>query len=187
MAEIHDRMPLSTGRFPPPWIVEQHNNACFIIRDAAKRALGYFLFSRRSPVGARRPSCSPGTRRGGWRSTSPSCRSCCDGAVKSARYLYLTYPQNEQFYTDLEKCPRERHKGRFVGPLPPSIFPCVSCCVADPGCLGYGRIFFHVYWNKAECSKLLRPPFPTDLVSTGGFLMNGTQHGHGSVHPASKR
>jgi hypothetical protein len=32
--------------------------------------------SRKSPVGVRRPSCSRRTKRGGWRRTSPSCRSC---------------------------------------------------------------------------------------------------------------
>jgi hypothetical protein len=34
----------SARRFPPPWIVEEHNNACFIVRDAAGQALGYFYF-----------------------------------------------------------------------------------------------------------------------------------------------
>jgi hypothetical protein len=23
-------------RFPPPWIVEEHNNACFIVRDGTR-------------------------------------------------------------------------------------------------------------------------------------------------------
>ena len=36
------------------------------------RRLGISM-SRRNPVGARRPSCAQGTRRGGWRSTLPSC------------------------------------------------------------------------------------------------------------------
>jgi hypothetical protein len=31
-------------RFPPPWIVEEHNNACFIVKDATGQALGYFYF-----------------------------------------------------------------------------------------------------------------------------------------------
>jgi hypothetical protein len=31
-------------RLPPPWIVEQHNDACFIVRDATGQALGYFYF-----------------------------------------------------------------------------------------------------------------------------------------------
>jgi hypothetical protein len=26
-------------RFPPPWTVEEHNNACFIVRDATGQAL----------------------------------------------------------------------------------------------------------------------------------------------------
>ena len=29
-------------RFPPPWIVEEHNNACFIVKDATGQ--GYFYF-----------------------------------------------------------------------------------------------------------------------------------------------
>jgi hypothetical protein len=29
-------------RFPPPWIVEEHNKACFIVKDATGQALGYF-------------------------------------------------------------------------------------------------------------------------------------------------
>ena len=29
---------------PPPWIVEEHNNACFIVKDATRQALGYFYF-----------------------------------------------------------------------------------------------------------------------------------------------
>ena len=35
---------VSQRRFPPPWIVEEHNKACFIMRDAAGQALGYFYF-----------------------------------------------------------------------------------------------------------------------------------------------
>jgi hypothetical protein len=34
----------SALRFPPPWIVDQHNNACFIVKDATGQALGYFYF-----------------------------------------------------------------------------------------------------------------------------------------------
>jgi hypothetical protein len=30
--------------FPPPWTVEQHNDACFIVKDATGQALGYFYF-----------------------------------------------------------------------------------------------------------------------------------------------
>ncbi len=34
----------ATRRFPPPCIVEDHNNACFIVRDKNGQALGYFYF-----------------------------------------------------------------------------------------------------------------------------------------------
>jgi hypothetical protein len=34
----------SARRFPPPWIVDEHNNACFIVRDATGQALGYLRF-----------------------------------------------------------------------------------------------------------------------------------------------
>jgi hypothetical protein len=29
-------------RFPPPWTLEEHNEACFIVKDAAGQALGNF-------------------------------------------------------------------------------------------------------------------------------------------------
>ncbi len=35
---------MTARRFPPPWIVEEHNDACFIVRDNTKQALGYFYF-----------------------------------------------------------------------------------------------------------------------------------------------
>jgi hypothetical protein len=31
-------------RFPPPWTVEEHDQACFIVRDKNKRALAYVYF-----------------------------------------------------------------------------------------------------------------------------------------------
>ncbi len=31
-------------RFPPPWTIEEHNDACFIVRDKNGQALGYFYF-----------------------------------------------------------------------------------------------------------------------------------------------
>jgi hypothetical protein len=27
--------------FPPPWTVEDYNNACFVVKDCAGRALAY--------------------------------------------------------------------------------------------------------------------------------------------------
>ncbi len=31
-------------RFPPPWTIEEHNEACFIVKDATDQALAYFYF-----------------------------------------------------------------------------------------------------------------------------------------------
>ena len=31
-------------RFPPPWTIEEHNEACFIVKDAIGQALAYFYF-----------------------------------------------------------------------------------------------------------------------------------------------
>ena len=31
-------------RFPPPWTLDEHNNACFIVKDASGQALDYFYF-----------------------------------------------------------------------------------------------------------------------------------------------
>ena len=35
---------MTPHRSPPPWMVEEHNDACFIVRDATGQALGYFYF-----------------------------------------------------------------------------------------------------------------------------------------------
>ncbi len=35
---------MSARRFPPPWTIEEANNACFIVRDSTGQALGYFYF-----------------------------------------------------------------------------------------------------------------------------------------------
>jgi endo-1,4-beta-D-glucanase Y len=39
----HRYMP-SPRRFPPPWTIEEHNNACFIVKDATGQALAYVYF-----------------------------------------------------------------------------------------------------------------------------------------------
>jgi hypothetical protein len=35
---------MTDRRFPPPWSIEEANNACFIVRDSTGQALGYFYF-----------------------------------------------------------------------------------------------------------------------------------------------
>jgi len=37
-------------RFPPPWTIDEANDACFIVRDATSQALGYFYFEAGPPV-----------------------------------------------------------------------------------------------------------------------------------------
>ena len=39
----HRSMPIAC-RFTLPWIVDEHNNACFIVKAATAQALGYFYF-----------------------------------------------------------------------------------------------------------------------------------------------
>jgi hypothetical protein len=51
----------SPRRFPPPWTIEEANDACFIVRHKNGQALGYFIFED----GARRLNCSRETNRGG--------------------------------------------------------------------------------------------------------------------------
>jgi hypothetical protein len=34
----------ATRRFPPPWTIDEANDACFIVRDKNGQALGYFYF-----------------------------------------------------------------------------------------------------------------------------------------------
>jgi hypothetical protein len=33
-------------RFPPPWTMDEHNDACFIVRDKTGQALAYFYFEK---------------------------------------------------------------------------------------------------------------------------------------------
>jgi hypothetical protein len=46
--------PCPARRFPPPWTVDEANDACFNVRDKNGQALGYFYFEeepgRRSPA-----------------------------------------------------------------------------------------------------------------------------------------
>ena len=37
-------MPPSARRFPPPWTIDEVNDACFIVRDKNGQALAYFYF-----------------------------------------------------------------------------------------------------------------------------------------------
>jgi hypothetical protein len=40
-----DQSPRVTPRrFPPPWMLEENNDACFIVKDATGQALAYVYF-----------------------------------------------------------------------------------------------------------------------------------------------
>jgi hypothetical protein len=34
----------ASRRFPPPWVIEDHNNACFIVKDANSFAVAYVYY-----------------------------------------------------------------------------------------------------------------------------------------------
>ena len=36
----------SRRRFPPPWTIDEMNNACFIVRDKNGQQLGYFYYEQ---------------------------------------------------------------------------------------------------------------------------------------------
>jgi hypothetical protein len=46
-ARLRRRM-LETRRFPAPWTSEDHNDACFIIKDANGVAVAYVYFEERA-------------------------------------------------------------------------------------------------------------------------------------------
>ena len=70
----------ATRRFPPPWIVEEHNDACFIVRDAAGQALKYFYFED-EPGRCSATNQLTATSRGA--SPPLSCRSCCKSGAEA--------------------------------------------------------------------------------------------------------
>jgi hypothetical protein len=43
-------------RFPPPWTIEEYNDACFIVRDKNGQGLGYFYFEETKMMQAGRPA-----------------------------------------------------------------------------------------------------------------------------------
>jgi len=64
----------SPRRFPPPWSADE-TEACFIVRDASRQALGYVYFEEEP---GRRAASKMLTRDEARRiaAMSPSCRTC---------------------------------------------------------------------------------------------------------------
>ena len=76
-------------RFPPPWTIEEMNDACFIVRDKNGQGLGYFYFEEES---GRRTAANMLTKDEARRLAVnfASCRSCCvSSSAARASYLYL--------------------------------------------------------------------------------------------------
>ena len=67
----------STRRFPPPWTIEDHNDACFIAKDKNGFAVAYVYYEeepgRRSAANLMTKDEARRMRR-----TSPSCRHFCN-------------------------------------------------------------------------------------------------------------
>ena len=67
-------------RFPPPWSVEEYNDACFIVRDHNGQALGYVYFEEEP---GRRSVAKLLTKDEARRIAVNIAKSCCQGIRKS--------------------------------------------------------------------------------------------------------
>jgi hypothetical protein len=66
-------------RSPPPWTIDEANDACFIVRDKNGQELGYFYFEEEP---GRRSAAKLLTRDEARRMAvnfAKLCRSCCGG------------------------------------------------------------------------------------------------------------
>jgi hypothetical protein len=77
---------MTSRRFPPPWTIDEYNDACFIVKDADGQALAYVYFEDEP----RRRSAAAHSRRGATR--------CCEyreaartvAAIEAARSSLAT-------------------------------------------------------------------------------------------------
>jgi hypothetical protein len=74
---------MNCRRFPPPWSIEELNDACFIVRDANGQQLAYVYFEEEPGRRFQRPSYLRKTRRGGLRSHKKL--ACCFSSLVASR------------------------------------------------------------------------------------------------------
>jgi hypothetical protein len=70
---------VKSRRFPPPWTIDEMNDACFIVRDKNGQQLGYFYFEEEP---GRRTAAHMLTKDEARRlavNFRQGCRSCCGG------------------------------------------------------------------------------------------------------------
>jgi hypothetical protein len=64
---------MTPRRFPPPWTVEEYNDACFIVRDSNGQQLAYVYFEN-EPGRRGQAECLLCRNGSNWTHKSPACR-----------------------------------------------------------------------------------------------------------------
>src|SRR5215471_17914841 len=82
MMTLRSFMP-SPRRFPPPWTIEELNNACFVVSYASGQKLGYVYFD--DPRSADKPLTRDEARRASATRGALICRKCYSRARQAPR------------------------------------------------------------------------------------------------------
>ena len=114
---------LQPRRFPPPWSIEEYNNACFIVKDAAGQALAYVYFEDEP---GRQSAAKLRTRDEARRSTmevssttnrsqssglsSPRLKLPPLGSTSSSRWMVFASKRRHSMTLDPVKFTQSRHK-----------------------------------------------------------------------------
>jgi hypothetical protein len=77
---------------PPPWIIEEHNNACFIVKDATGQAFGYFYFEE-----------EPGRRSADVRFKATAVIGCVPSETARSRMTLFDVAAPQHFGSDTSK------------------------------------------------------------------------------------
>ena len=119
---------MSSRRFPPPWTVEDHNRACFIVKDKNGHSLAFVYYEEEA---GRQAAANLMTKDEARRiaAASPSCRSCgagrsikprCSCPARTLRYWPPLPQQDGLLLTPLAKSFSSRSRillsGAFFSP-----------------------------------------------------------------------